>query len=585
METTLPEKPTDPSALIRQMGRHLHAAAGAFRRRGLWLVFGALGGLIGGIIVAMNATPTVIPGRYYKATATLRLQSPATTATAVDTTRWSLQLAQMATMSDAYRQSVATEIGQSKSFIQGHLITVAYNDTATIEMTVVATDPEIAVQAAYHAATALNDAIAADMSERFNNRNSTLVSSIYSTHKLVAALEAQLETATGADRARIQSALTTANAQSRTLRDQRRGVTITPPVFVLSARPEAVRINANAYYSRWMLARNDIGLPRVLASSNLVNSASQDPTVQQQIAQAIMSETKLPDTKRPSPVQPISLGLLAGLVMGISAVMLGEAWDERVHDSLGATAVTGMNVIVEIPRLTRRRVRALLDLDAGRRDTRLADAQLRYQEAAWVIATALGIDPRTSVDASPNTPHRGPAPMVLVTSTSPAEGKTTSTAALAGALAALGFDVLAVDGDYHHRSLRKLLKPIPSFVDVDGPATTAVDRVWHMDDPESVGQNITSSTIVARLVRRAIARRDDFDVILLDTPPVLATTDAIEYLQYADAAVMIVRIDQTPAPACELTSNILRRHGMVLPGVIVTDVPPTTIDQFQDTSG
>lgn len=587
-EPTAPTGPPDSVKRIWRLGRSLRTMAGALRRRGLWLVFGALGGLVGGTLIAVTTKPTVTYKRYYKATATMTLETPATTAKAVDPVRWSLQLAQLAMASDDYRRAVADETGVSPGYIKNHVMGIAYDDTASLDITVVTTESEHAAQIAYHAAVQLDEAISGDVRQGKLSRWSDYDESLRSVDTLIAALRAKLPGASDDERAQITVDLAAARAQSAMLHESRRGTTITPPTFRLASRPEAIRINSKAYYQRWLLASNDVGAPRIRTGASLAGVSNRDSAGQTEVARSLIADTEIPKEEPPPPIQPIALGLLAGLVMGISGVVLGEAWDDRIHDSLHATRATGMNVIVEIPRLGRRRLRALVGGEPTRSDPKVSDARFRYREAAWVIATEMGLDPRSDADARRTLEHstgQRRAPLVLVTSTSPSEGKTTSTAALADALAFLGFDVLAVDGDYHHRSLRRLLRPIPSFVDPEAPAETRTDRVWHMDDPSSADRKATSSAIVARLVRRANAQRENFDIILLDTPPVLSTTDAIEYLQYADAAVLIVRLDQTLAQACEHTANTILRHGMAIPGLIVTDVPAGAIDQFQTPDG
>lgn len=581
---------TEASIRIRRLGHSLHSIAGALRRRGLWLVFGALGGLIGGLLVATSATAPITYKRYYKATSVLRVETPAVTIRQVDPIPWSLQLAQMTVAGDAYRLAVATESGLSTKAIKNHLISIANDDTATLELTAVTTQADTAEQIAYHAAMQLNRSMVDDVESRRSSYASGVNESLASVNRLIDALRDQLDVATGRKRVEVQKNLEAAQNQARLLREERQGLTTTAPTFVVTSLPTAIRINAHAYFTRWSLANNDLGIPRIKAKASLANVATDDVLGQQAVRASLIGDTEFPEPHVPPKIQPISLGLLAGLLMGLSGVVLGEAWDERIHDSVHARRTTGLDVIVEIPRLSPRRLRALVE-DPASVDPKVADAQIRYQEAAWVIASSLRIDPRQKLaetarrDGSPRPPEDHRAPIVLVTSTTPSEGKTTSTAALASALGSLGFSVLAVDGDYHHRSLRKLLRPIPSFVDPDAPATTKVEGVWHLDDPASADRKITSSTIVARLIRRADAQRGNFDIILLDTPPVLATTDAIEYLQYADAAVLIVRLEQTLADACEQTVNTILRRDMVIPGMIVTDVPRAAIDQHLDSGG
>lgn len=554
----------------------------------MWLVFGALGGLIGGALIAATTEPTINYKRYYKATAVMRLDTPATTTEPLDQVRWSLQLAQLAMTSDDFREKMAERADVSPTFIKNHVMGIPYDDAATIDITVVTTEADTAVQLAYYAALQLNDSIAEDSGSRKLGRLSDYNKDVASVKTLITALREKLDDATDDERDQITRDLGAAEAQARMLSNVLRGTTVTPPTFTLSVKPVPIQINSKAYYARWSMASSDLGVPNIRAGASLAGVGQRGTVDQTKVARQLMADTEIPQEDTPSPIQPISLGLLAGLVMGISGIVLGEAWDNRIHTSRRASGATGLRVIVEIPRLSRRRLGELLNPAAPDPHPKVADAQIRYREAASVIVADLGLDPRPVTGASSREADHDESrhcPIVLVTSTSPSEGKTTSTAALASALAYLGFDVLAVDGDYHHRSLRKVIRPIPSFVDPEAPAPTMTERVWHMDDPASADRRATSSSIVARLVRRANAQRENFDIILLDTPPVLATTDAVEYLQYADAAVLVVRLDQTLAQPCEHTANMLLRQEMVIPGIIVTDVPVSDIDQLHDPDG
>ena len=566
----------------------LHAAAGALRRRGTWLVFGAIGGLIGGSIVAASAKAPVAYNRYYKATSILSLKEPAASTAVTNPVQWSLVLAQLTITSDAYRKAVASETGVTSAFVKNHLISIASEATASLSLTAITSDREAAVLIAYHAAQELSAAIKRDLRQRQADEAGGINSQLDKINRLIWSLRDQYEAASGADRASIKDNLGHAQRLAHDLRVARDTAKVNPPHFVLTSPPEAIQINSKAFYLRWSIASDDLGLPNINAMNTIGGPVSQAAANQENTSAVLQNDTDVPHPSAPPPIQPIAIGLLAGLAMGLSGVVLGEAWDDRIHDSIEAARVTGIGVIVEIPILSKRRVRELATPASESTHPKVVDAKIRYREAAWVIATKLGVEPRPGAlshvpTTSPDAPRR--APVILVTSTTPAEGKTTSTAALATALGGLGFTVLAVDGDYHHRSLRKQLRPIPSFLDDEAPAETPIDGVWHMDDPASAEHRVSSSTIVARLVKRVERERENFDIILIDTPPMLATTDAVEYLQYADAAVMIVRLDQTPAPACELTATLILRHGMAVPGVIATGVPRMVIDRYTDPDG
>lgn len=549
------------------------------------MVFGAIGGLIGGALVAARPTPPDTGPRYYKATAIVRLDRPVITTDSVDPIVWSLQLAQLAIASRPFRTTVAAESGSTVDEIRNQLFAIAFPDTATLQITATTKDAAQAVRMAQSAAANLNDAITEGFDARRGTGSDESGSGQQKVDTLIAALRAQLQDATGAQKAQIAEKLSAVEAKAATYPIEPSGSTLAPPVFTLSSEPEAIRINAAAYFARWLMASDDLGVPQIQVNPSLANVGSVDSTGRQDIARTLRQETTLPTSKGTPPIRSLSLGLLAGLVMGLSGVVLGEAWDARVNESIQAARATGMEVLVEIPRLSRRRVRAMSALRTPEPDVKVADARTRYGEAALILAGSLGLEPRPLVDEEDAQVLSGPAPIVVVTSTARSEGRTTSTVALAAAFADLGLRVLAVEGDHRRRSLRKLLRPIPNFVAPDVPSETTIEHVWHLDVSTAADRDIASSGIVSRVLRHVRSARADFDVVVLDTPAVLATTDAIEYLEHADATLLIVRLEQTMASACRRTASTLLGHTTVTPRLIVTDVPAGAIDRYEDAGG
>jgi Mrp family chromosome partitioning ATPase len=164
----------------------------------------------------------------------------------------------------------------------------------------------------------------------------------------------------------------------------------------------------------------------------------------------------------------------------------------------------------------------------------------------------------------------------MVTSPSPAEGKSTSVASLAAAFADNGLRTLVVDGDFRRPAVARYLSPVPNLVDPDRPASTRIDGVSFIAAPRNVD---TPADAVYRL-RRSIAQwQDQFDIILLDTPPMLTTNDATDLLAAADAVVLVLRAGQTRTGPAERVANVLSRFradvlGIVLNGCDNADMDP-----------
>jgi Mrp family chromosome partitioning ATPase len=165
--------------------------------------------------------------------------------------------------------------------------------------------------------------------------------------------------------------------------------------------------------------------------------------------------------------------------------------------------------------------------------------------------------------------------VVLITSASSNEGKTTTTANLAAVFAESGASVLAVNCDFRrptlHRFLgaedqpRKVLKTtIPSVTLVSGVLTDAAAN---------------PAQVIAAQREVIAAAKEHFDVLLLDTAPLTTTNDAIEILPTADAVLLVARPDVTTSDAAERARELLDRvHAPVVGVVLVaaTSVAPDT---------
>jgi polysaccharide biosynthesis transport protein len=75
--------------------------------------------------------------------------------------------------------------------------------------------------------------------------------------------------------------------------------------------------------------------------------------------------------------------------------------------------------------------------------------------------------------------------------------------------------------------------------------------------------------------------RQTFRYIVIDTPPVLAVTDAVVCARVADAVVLIVRSEQTGRQSLIRARDILRKAGANIAGVVVNDLSFNSVDYGQ----
>ena len=77
----------------------------------------------------------------------------------------------------------------------------------------------------------------------------------------------------------------------------------------------------------------------------------------------------------------------------------------------------------------------------------------------------------------------------------------------------------------------------------------------------------------ARQLDDFIARAKVFyDTIILDTPPILAVSDALILSRLADTSLLVVRWERTPRPVALYALKMLRQNGVALAGVLMTRV-------------
>jgi capsular exopolysaccharide synthesis family protein len=173
------------------------------------------------------------------------------------------------------------------------------------------------------------------------------------------------------------------------------------------------------------------------------------------------------------------------------------------------------------------------------------------------------------------------APKVtVVTSAFPGEGKTTLALSLAAMAAQSGKRVLFVDGDFWKSGAGAVLgiRSSAGLADLLEGKAKLVDAV--MSDVTSGADIIlpgkfSRASLVAwigKLPELLDALKSQYDVIIIDAPPILAVSEATLLAGHADATVMAIRWASTPWDAAKIALKKLRDAGASVAGSVLTMV-------------
>ena len=171
---------------------------------------------------------------------------------------------------------------------------------------------------------------------------------------------------------------------------------------------------------------------------------------------------------------------------------------------------------------------------------------------------------------------------ILVSSAGPGEGKTTTVANLAITYANLGKKTLLVDTDLRRPVVHKVfdLERDPGITTYLSSATDDYANLIQTSEISNLSiitagsippnpSELLGSKRMTKLVKQL---ENDWDMVLFDSPPMIAVTDATMISKEIDQVVLIVKVGQTDKKAFHHTINNLRNINAPLGGIIMNAV-------------
>ncbi len=267
----------------------------------------------------------------------------------------------------------------------------------------------------------------------------------------------------------------------------------------------------------------------------------------------------------PRPLLTLALSLVLGLFLGIATALLMESLNETVTTSEEVQERLGIPVLASVPKtrpdLTHEH---LLDLMASRRAT---------AEAIRTLRANLKFLSR-----------QRPLRLLLVTSTAPGDGKTFIASALAIAWAQAGHRTILVDFDLRRPQTHECLQ-VPNEKGMANllTGTAELDEVLQPTPLRNL-QVITSGPLppnpVELLDSERIAQvlnelKERAEVIVLDTPPILAVADTALLVPLVDGVLAVVVPGETLRPMLrQLKEQVSVAQGHLL-GAVLNKVTPS----------
>jgi capsular exopolysaccharide synthesis family protein len=172
--------------------------------------------------------------------------------------------------------------------------------------------------------------------------------------------------------------------------------------------------------------------------------------------------------------------------------------------------------------------------------------------------------------------------VISVTSTFPAEGKSTTSINVATVLAQKGARVLLIDADMRRSSLHQKMKLRlhPGLSGVLTHTATLEQAMVQVEDlptlfllPAGAVPPYPAELLGSNAMKDLLAKaREEFDYVIVDTPPVLTVTDGIVIASETDVTLLVFRAGETSKHALRRSRDLLLRSRAKIGGVVLNAV-------------
>ncbi|MFF7977804.1 polysaccharide biosynthesis tyrosine autokinase [Streptomyces sp. NPDC007901] len=328
-----------------------------------------------------------------------------------------------------------------------------------------------------------------------------------------------------------------------------------------TAPGRAARI-ANAVAKQFGSVVERLETPRPLAgSARAGKKQSREDTPVSPVSLGVTQEAVAPVAPiSPRPLLNLAAGVLGGLLLGAGVVALRETLDTTFKASETLGEFTALPPLASIP----------YDKNTPKQPLVSAEGHSRRAEAFRKLRTNLQF---SQVDAPPR--------IIMVTSSVPSEGKTDIAINLALSLAEAGVSTCLVDGDLR----RPCVAAAFGLVQGAGLTTVLIGQARIEDVMQQVGgglsvlasgavpPNPTELLASARMEEVLRALTAAYEVVIVDTAPLLPVADTVGLASLAQGALFVVRAGKTTRDQVRSATQSLERVGVRVLGTVFSMAP------------
>ncbi len=325
--------------------------------------------------------------------------------------------------------------------------------------------------------------------------------------------------------------------------------TVLIKVTVLDKSPVRARDIANALSDEFVVMVRELETP--------------GPGARPDARVVVEQRASIPDSPLvPKKSRNIAVGLGLGLLAGVGLAVLRDNFDNTVKDRETIEQIAGVGLVGSIPLDKSRRTQPAISFEND--NSAIAEAFRKLRTNLQFLA----------VDNPPR--------VIVVASSAPSEGKSTTAINLALALAEAENNVVLVDGDLRRPSVSNYLDLVGSVglsTVLSGGATlsevlqdTKFPRLSVLaagptppNPSELLGSHAAKKTLNEL--------RSRFDYVIVDSAPLLAVTDAAVIATHCDGALVMTRFGETKREQLSHAVRNLKDAGASVLGAVFTLVP------------